>query len=101
MVRSSRWAVNAARSAVADNIFGPWTELGNPAMGEEQETTFRSQSTFVLPVEGKKDAFIFIGDRWVPDNAIDGRYIWLPITFVNNRPVFKWHDEWKLDIFDN
>ena len=24
------WKPNAARSAVADHLFGPWTELGNP-----------------------------------------------------------------------
>ena len=29
------WAPNAARSAVADSIWGPWTELGNPCVGRE------------------------------------------------------------------
>ncbi len=48
------WDPNAARSAVADNIFGPYTELGNPCIGEGAEITFNSQSTYVLPVAGKK-----------------------------------------------
>jgi len=30
------WAPNAARSAVADSIWGPWIELGNPCVGNEQ-----------------------------------------------------------------
>ena len=46
------WAPNAARAAVADNLFGPWTELGNPCRGEDADKTFHSQSTFVLPVPG-------------------------------------------------
>ena len=29
----SGWKPNAARSAVAESIFGPWTELGNPCIG--------------------------------------------------------------------
>jgi beta-xylosidase len=90
------WAPNAARSAVADQIFGNWTELGNPAQGNDSETTFHSQSTFVLQVQGKKDSFIFIGDRWAPENPIDGRYIWLPITFEGNVPKLYWKDKWSL-----
>jgi len=90
------WAPNAARSAVADQIFGNWTELGNPAVGKDSELTFHSQSTYVLKVEGKKDCYIFIGDRWNPDNAIDGRYIWLPISFENEKPIIRWSDKWSL-----
>jgi len=90
------WAPNAARSAVSDQIFGTWTELGNPAVGNDSETTFHSQSTFVLQVQGKKDSFIFVGDRWTPENPIDGRYIWLPITFENDAPKMFWKDKWSL-----
>ena len=95
------WKPNPARSAVADHLFGPWTELGNPARGTEEEmkTTFRSQSTFVLPVQGLEDAYIFMGDRWTPENAIDGRYIWLPIEFEDSKPVIRWYDEWDLTTF--
>ena len=89
------WAPNAARSAVADRIFGEWTELGNPAIGNDSETTFHSQSTFVLQVQGKKDTYIYIGDRWTPDNPIDGKYIWLPITFENDAPKIYWKDKWS------
>lgn len=90
------WAPNAARSAVADAIFGEWKELGNPAIGKDSELTFHSQSTFVLKVQGKKDSYIYLGDRWTPDNPIDGRYIWLPIKFENNAPKLYWHDQWSL-----
>jgi hypothetical protein len=95
------WAPNAARLAWAPTIAGPWEELGNPCRGEEAKLTFRSQSTYVLPVQGKKDAFIYMGDRWMPENAIDGRYIWLPFQFDEDGiPYLEWLDEWSLDFFD-
>ncbi len=90
------WAPNAARSAVANQIFGEWTELGNPAMGNDSETTFHSQSTFVLQVQGKRDSYIYMGDRWTPDNPIDGRYVWLPIVFEGDAPKLYWKDNWRL-----
>ncbi len=90
------WAPNTARSAVADQIFGNWTELGNPCVGKDSELTFHSQSTFVLQVQGKKDCYIYTGDRWTPENPIDGRYIWLPITFENDAPKIYWKDKWSL-----
>jgi hypothetical protein len=94
------WAPNAARSAVADSIWGPWTELGNPAVGPDAELTFHSQSTFVLPVRGRPGAFIFMADRWRPQNAIDGRYVWLPVIFRNGRVELEWRDEWDLGVFE-
>jgi len=93
------WLPNAARYAVADNIFGPWKELGNPCVDTDAETTYHSQSTFILPVTGKKDAFIFMADRWNAYNAIDGRYIWLPIQFNADKMVLHYMKEWKLDVF--
>jgi beta-xylosidase len=93
------WAPNAARSAVAESIWGPWTELGNPCVGEDAELTFHSQSTFILPVQGKSGAFIFMADRWNPQDAIDGRYLWLPIIFRNNRIELEWREEWQLEQF--
>lgn len=94
------WAPNPARSAVAPSIWGPWTELGNPCVDEGKETTYHSQSTYFLPVVGRKNAFIYMGDRWTPENAIDGRYVWLPVEFKDNKFILKWYDEWDLSVFD-
>jgi beta-xylosidase len=86
------WKPNPLKVAVADSIWGPWEDLGNPCVGipEEIATTFESQPTYVLPVAGERGAFIFMADRWRPQNAIDGRYVWLPINFENERPVIQW-----------
>jgi hypothetical protein len=93
------WAPNPARVSVADSIWGPWEELGNPGIGPGAQitNTFQSQSTYVLPVEGFRDAYIFLADRWCPENAIDGRYVWLPVEFRHGAPMFAWRDEWTLD----
>lgn len=92
------WKPNPARSAVADSIMGPWTELGNPCIGEGAGETFGSQSTFVLPVNGKKDAFIFMADRWKQWDLADSRYVWLPLRFDSaGKPVVEWKSSWNPD----
>ena len=93
------WAPNAARMAVSDSLFGTWTELGNPCIGPESNLTFKSQGTFILKIEGKKDAFIFMADRWTPNLQIDARYIWLPVLFDYGKPVLKWFETWNLNDF--
>jgi len=93
------WTPNAARWFSAKSIWGPWTYHGNPCKGIRNEITFGGQSTYVIPVVGKKDAFIFMADKWTPKNAIDGRYIWLPITFKGDNIEINWLDNWNLDTF--
>jgi len=94
------WAPNAARSFVASSIWGPWQPLANPATGPQADITYNSQSTYILPVAGKKDAFIFMADRWTPKNPIDGGYVWLPLRFDGDQPRLTWADRWDLRAFD-
>lgn len=93
------WAPNPAVSARADAITGPWTDLGNPCRGEGAELTFGAQSTYVLPVHGRRDAFIFIADRWRPKDAIDGRYVWLPVELHGDSFTVTWQPAWDLGVF--
>ena len=88
------WDPNEARMFSAPNIWGPWTTHPNPCVGPKQEITFGGQSTFVLPVD---DQFIFMADIWRPRHPSDARYIWLPITFEDGKPVIKWRDEWDVN----
>ena len=94
------WDPNPARSAVADSIWGPWTELGNPCTGKEAEITYRGQSTYVVPVAGRPGAFIFMADRWNKQNLPDSRYLWLPLRIRDGKPVVTWEDAWDLTWFD-
>jgi hypothetical protein len=100
------WRPNAARSMVADNILGPWKSLDNPCRGVNShnelgpELTFGGQSTYILPVQGKEDAFIAMFDIWTPRNPIDGRYIWLPVQFEDGKIIVEWKDKWDLSVFE-
>jgi beta-xylosidase len=88
------YAPNAARSAIASSIWGPWQELGNPCVGANADKTFFSQSTCIFPVAGKPSAFIYMGDRWW-----GARYVWLPVILEKDRFTLRWVDEWDLSVF--
>jgi len=92
------WKPNAARLSVAGKLLGEWKTIGNPCRGTEDENkiTFGSQSTHILPVQGIKNAFIYMGDRWTPENLADSRHIWLPVEWENGNPVIKWYQGWDL-----
>ncbi len=94
------WDPNAARMFSSRSIWGPWTQHPNPCIGKDADKTFFSQSTYILPVQGKKDAFIFMADRWTPRHPSNARYIWLPIQFKDGIPFLKWMDKWDLTVFD-
>jgi len=99
---TSGWDPNPAQIAVADHIFGPWKTIGNPCMGAESNTTFGSQSTYVLPAPGKPaGSFIYMGDRWIGSNLEKSTYVWLPFK-MNEYGGFKmvFFDKWDLSIFD-
>lgn len=94
------WRPNPARLSVADNLMGEWNTVGNPCSGSEEQvrTTFSAQSTFVLPLKGKRNTFIFMADRWTPENLADSRYVWLPVEWEDGKPVLRWHEEWSIDL---
>lgn len=93
------WEPNKARMFSARDIMGPWKQHESPCVGPKADLTFGGQSTYVLKVEGRRDAFIFMADIWHPKHPSDARYIWLPIDFKNGLPVVEWRDEWTLEYF--
>lgn len=93
----SGWDPNQAEYAVADSMLGNWTVVGDPCIGKNADKTFYSQSTFVLPVEGKKDTYIAMFDKWNKTDLINSRYVWLPVTFSNDSLQIAWADRWSLE----
>lgn len=93
------WAPNAARAAVADSIWGPWTELPNPCLGSNPdnglgpESTFGGQSTCIFKLHDR-DLYLAMFDLWRPQDAIDGRYAWLPIRFTDQGFEIAWQETW-------
>jgi beta-galactosidase len=94
------WKPNKASIHESLSPWGPWQEsIYNPMVGPNEETTFNAQSTFVLPVQGKKDTFIFLADQWNPQNLKESQYLWLPIRFRETFPVVVWTEKWSLNFF--
>lgn len=95
----SGWDPNEAEYATATNILGPWKIIGNPCTGKDADKTFYAQSTFVIPVQGKEDAYIFMADQWNNQNLRISKYVWLPIEFNDENILIDWKEEWDLSIF--
>jgi beta-xylosidase len=87
----SGWSPNAATYAVAHNILGPYKEYGNPCKGPGANTTFQSQSTYVLPLKGK-NTYLFMADRWNKTDLEKSDYLWLPLTVNNGKVEIKGPD---------
>ncbi|HVW16362.1 MAG TPA: glycoside hydrolase family 43 protein [Mucilaginibacter sp.] len=83
------WSPNAAMYAVSDNIFGPYTEHGNPCQGPGAATTFNAQSTFVFAIQDKPGHFIFMADRWDKRDLPKSDYLWLPLKAARGRVVIR------------
>lgn len=97
----SGWDPNPGHCAYATEILGTWQEGPNFALDAGSNTTYKSQSTYVLPVEGKPGAYIYMGDRWNKNNVGASEYVWLPLSVRSGYPTVKWYDSWDLSIFDD
>lgn len=90
------WDTNDNQYATAPSPAGPWSALKGFAPAGSH--TFNSQTTFVLPVAGKKSTtYIYMGDRWQPKDLVHSTYIWLPLTISGTSVSMEWHDRWSLD----
>ena len=86
----SGWSTNPATYATADSLLGEWKQMGDPCIGVDAESTFNSQSTYIIALPGEPDRFLFMADQWNKTNLPDSRYVWLPIKMVDNKPVIEW-----------
>ena len=59
---------NPSELAIADSWHGPFRVLGDPHPSDPSRTSFHSQVSSVFKVAGKKDLYIAVADRWVPDH---------------------------------
>ena len=93
------WAPNEARMFRSESIWGPWTQLPSPFVGEATgyhkmpaEKTFGAQGTYIYNIDGKP---IFMADIWNPRHLSQSLHLWLPIEFSSEGvPVIRWVDKW-------
>lgn len=60
---------NPSEIAVADTWHGPYAVLGDPHPADPTRTSFHSQVSSVFKVPGKKDLYIALADRWIPEGT--------------------------------
>lgn len=88
------WLPNEARSAVADSIFGPWEETGNPCRGgKNAELTWGTQSTFLQTLPDGRILAMF--DRWKPEALSESQYVWIVSEPNPDGLVLNWDQTWR------
>lgn len=99
----SGWKSNAAKTYKTNNLFGTWTDIGNPCVGDQKETTYNTQCTYAFKVHGKKNLSVIMLERHNTNNFLKCSYVWLPIVISNNQELnFPYLKTWGLsgdDIF--
>ena len=86
------WSMNDNMCTSADSLAGPWADWQPIApLGAH---TFESQVSVVAPVG---DGFVYIGDRWTPDNLAESPAVWLPLRFDDGHPRLQWREAWSIE----
>jgi hypothetical protein len=89
------WDPNQGQYATATSIAGPWsarTNIGN-------STTYDTQSTFVIPVQGTKTTtYIYVGDRWQDPDLVGSKYIFLPLKVSGTSLTLDYYEKWQLNL---
>jgi len=95
------WKPNKGRLASSDEICGTWENL--ETFSSASNTTWRSQSTFVLPLKfGSKVVYMYQGDRWNfhrRGSVGNATYVWLPLIPKGDTFTMRWYDRWKIGDF--
>ncbi|WP_158559267.1 glycoside hydrolase family 43 protein [Deminuibacter soli] len=91
------WKPNPAKVYRAKTMLGKWEDMGNPCAGDEQQTSFRSQPTCVIPAPGRSAGnFIYMGDRWVGEALAQSTYVWLPFSVPADGNIrLQFYKEWS------
>lgn len=63
---STGYFPNFSEVSSAPDYHGPWTVLGDPHPGDATRTSFRSQISCIFRHPLKKDLYIAMADRWLP-----------------------------------
>ncbi|MFD1613254.1 family 43 glycosylhydrolase [Sphingomonas tabacisoli] len=65
---------NPSQVAVADTFHGPFTDLGDLHPSDATRTSFNSQISQIFKHPRKKDLYIALADRWLPNIETDPRF---------------------------
>ncbi len=106
------WDPNPSIAYRANHIFGntedggktftPYTKLGNPFPNDSTNTSYRTQSTAVIPYDAENGLFIYMGDRWIQRALDTSGYAWVPLRITSNGTQIEGQtlSNWTLDMLD-
>ena len=153
----SGYLPNASLVGTAPSYHGPWTIIGDPHPNDASRTSYCTQVTSVFKHPHKRDLYIALADRWIPDllacgddfasgriargiaavtaksqdpagrwgsaheydagslppqvidalinirgvNTSISDYVWLPIRFEGDMAYLDWHDEWRVEDYED
>ncbi|RAV05097.1 S-layer homology domain-containing protein [Paenibacillus sp. YN15] len=107
------WDPNPSIAYRANHIFGnttdggqtftPYTKLGNPFPNDSSNTSYRTQSTAVIPYDAENGLFIYMGDRWIQRALETSGYVWVPLRITANGTQIEGQtlSDWSLDVMDS
>lgn len=76
---------NPSEVAVADDWMGPYVVQGNPHVDDLTDASFNSQISYIFKHPEKKDLYISVADRWLPEYPMDAEKVdWLKRTIGSN-----------------
>ncbi len=92
---TSGWDPNQALYGTATQLGRSWSATKSIGNG----TTFDSQPTFILPIEGSvTTSYLYMGDRWLDPAYKDSKYVWLPLQFgADNSLSLDWSTRIAVD----
>ncbi|WP_319232001.1 family 43 glycosylhydrolase [Draconibacterium orientale] len=64
---TSGYSPNQSLVSTFDDYHGEYINLGNPHPNDTSNTSYYSQITEVLKVPGKKNLYVVMADRWMPE----------------------------------
>ena len=92
------WLYNQAKYLRSRSLLGEWEEMGDPCVGDDDHTTFCTQTTAIFQVEDRKDCYIHMAERHNYMNSfLHCSYVWLPIHFGEDHTMsIEYKKEWQL-----
>jgi hypothetical protein len=92
----SGWWPNPSQLWTADRMDGQWSLVGDPFIDDSNGDSLRSQGACIIPMPGAPEGhFIYMGDRWIPDDLANSTYIWLPFEVRSGNVAIRWRDSWS------
>lgn len=85
------WDMNDNKYAVASQLEGPWSPWRNIA--PSGTNTWESQVSVVVPVG---EGYVYVGDRWTPDDLESSPPVFLPLRITGDRVELEWRDRWSI-----